>query len=75
MAGTHVTKPKRSQCEVRVKKQTEKYEVHFRIDQQGFILHVPEDPDETQKWKRHYAYWYAKQLRIALKRLAKNGAL
>lgn len=46
--------------------------VRFAIDQQSFDLKMPEnDPSEMSAIAYHR--WYARQLRIALRRLAKQG--
>lgn len=44
--------------------------VSFSIDHQTFQLHIEDDPEQPQM--ERYT-WYAKQLRVALKRLQKEG--
>lgn len=44
--------------------------VSFSIDQQTFQLQIEDDPEQPQMERFK---WYARQLRVALKRLQKEG--
>jgi hypothetical protein len=58
-----------SKIEIVVKKNG----VFFAIDQQGFMLHVDDDEDDSKKEQLKRRTWFAKQLRIALTRLGTTG--
>ncbi len=47
--------------------------VHFTIDHQGFGLRVDHADDALSAEKLKRNRWYARQLRVALKRLAEFG--
>jgi hypothetical protein len=47
--------------------------VCFHIDHQSFNVSTSADEKETKKEKLRINKWYAKQLRIALKRLKGSG--
>jgi hypothetical protein len=47
--------------------------VYFAIDHQSFLLDIRDDEDDSKKDREKRRRWFAKQLRVALKRLGTTG--